>query len=86
MGPFSMVVAIVFIAMIGKVLQERYRAMGRIARNGGDGTPHVRSADGMRQQDEIRQLKERIQVLERVITDHHGSVDLSRQIDELRDR
>lgn len=84
MGPFSMVVAIVFIAMIGKVLQERYRAMGRMADGGG--SPHLRGADAERARDEMRQLKERVAVLERVITDNHGSVDLERQIEQLRDR
>ena len=84
MGPFSMVVAIVFIAMLGKVLQERYRAMGRIAQHGG--APHLSSADAERARDEVRQLKERVAVLERVITDNHGSVDLERQIEQLRDR
>jgi hypothetical protein len=81
MGPFSMVVAIVFIGMIGKVLQERYRALGRM----GD-TPHVQSADAMRAQEEVRLLKDRVAVLERVITDNHGSIDLERQIEQLRDR
>jgi membrane protein implicated in regulation of membrane protease activity len=36
--------------------------------------------------DEVQQLRERIQVLERVITDNHGSVDLTQEIDRLRDR
>jgi membrane protein implicated in regulation of membrane protease activity len=36
--------------------------------------------------DEVQQLRERIQVLERVITDNHGSVDLTEKIDRLRDR
>ena len=36
--------------------------------------------------DEVQQLRERIQVLERVITDNHGSVDLNQEIDRLRDR
>jgi hypothetical protein len=31
-------------------------------------------------------MKERIQVLERVITDNHKSVDLDREIERLRDR
>ena len=84
MGPFSMVVAIVFIAMIGRVMQERYRAMGRIADQGG--TPHLHAAGDAAAQDEIRRLKERVQVLERVITDNHGSADLERQIEQLRDR
>ena len=36
--------------------------------------------------DEVEQLRDRIQVLERVITDNHGSADLIQQIDRLRDR
>lgn len=84
MGPFSMVVAIVFIAMLGKVLQERYRAMGRMAEHGG--SPHLQSGDAARSRDEVLQLKERVAVLERLITDNHGSVDLERQIEQLRDR
>lgn len=85
MGPFSMVVAIVFMAMIGRVLTARYHAMGRMGHDP-DATPHIQSADAMRAQEEVRLLKERVQVLERVITDNHGSADLSRQIDALRDR
>lgn len=81
MGPFSMVVAIVFIAMVGKVLQERYRAMGRIAK-----ASQADTGDAMRSNDEIQKLRERVQVLERVITDNHGSLDLDRQIEQLRDR
>lgn len=83
MGPFTMVVCIVLIAMIGRVMSERYKAMGRIAKNG---SPHLQSADAMRSADEVRQLKERVAVLERVITDNHGSLDLERQIEQLRDR
>lgn len=83
MGPFSMVVAIVFILMIGRVLQERYRAIGRVRDGGGAGYP---SADVARSEDEVRQLKERVAVLERLITDNHGRADLERQIEQLRDR
>ncbi len=83
MGPFSMVVCIVLIAMIGRVLTERYKALGRV---NAEGSPHLQSADAMRAQDEVRQLKDRVAVLERVITDNHGSLDLERQIEQLRDR
>ncbi|TCP36882.1 hypothetical protein [Sphingomonas sp. BK235] len=84
MGPTSMmVVLIVLIAVIGRVMQERYRAMARlhaeeIVRNS--------AGDGGRSQDEVRQLKERVAVLERLITDNHGRADLERQIEQLRDR
>lgn len=76
-----MVVCIVLITMIGRVTKERYRALGRMQE------PQVpASADAMRQAEDIRALRERIQVLERVITDNHGSADLDRQIEQLRDR
>jgi len=83
MGPFSMVVAIVFILMIGRVLQERYRAIGRVRDGEAAGHP---SSDTGRSHDEVRQLKERVAVLERLITDSHGRADLERQIEQLRDR
>lgn len=80
MNPFSMVVMIVLIVTIGKVLSRRYAALGH-----GRGEA-MQSADTMRSADEIRQLKERIAVLERVITDNHGSLGLDREIERLRDR
>ena len=75
-----MVVLIVLIAVAGKVLSNRYRALGRQQQHA------VPSADAARAQDEVRQLKERIAVLERVITDNHGSLGLDREIERLRDR
>lgn len=80
MNPFSMVVCIVLIVMAAKVLNARYRAMGTIQQ-----TP-VDSIDTLRLRDEVQQMKARIQVLERVITDNHKSVDLDREIERLRDR
>lgn len=81
---FSMVFGIVTVVMIAQILSARYRALGQQA------DPHrstlVQSIDQMRAQDEIRQLKERVAVLERVITDHNRSIDLDREIDRLRDR
>lgn len=79
MGPFSMVVAIILIVTIGRVLQARYRALGR------EQSP-VQSADAMRAAEEVRLLKERVAVLERVVTDNHGSLGLDREIERLRDR
>lgn len=80
MGPFSMVVAIILIVTIGKVLSQRYRALGEREQQG------VLSADAMRSAEEMRALKERVAVLERVITDNHGSLGLDREIERLRDR
>lgn len=35
---------------------------------------------------DLRELRARIQILERVITDTHGSADLNDEIERLRDR
>lgn len=79
MNPFTMVVCIVLIAAVAKVMRERYRALGsQIA--------PTESLDTQRLRDDVRQMKDRIQVLERVITDNHKSVDLDREIERLRDR
>lgn len=75
-----MVIAIVLITTIARFQKEKYRAMGRT------GADHAMPAEAIASREEVRQLKERIAVLERLITDNHGSADLSRQIDELRDR
>ncbi|MES3153257.1 hypothetical protein [Sphingomonas faeni] len=80
MNPFSMVVCIVLIVMVAKVLTARYRALGQAPAS------PVDSVDSHRLRDEVQQMKERIQVLERVITDNHKSVDLDREIERLRDR
>ena len=75
-----MVVMIVLIVTMGKVLSRRYQALGQ------DRGDKVKSADEMRGDHEIRQLKERVAVLERCITDNRASVDLDREIERLRDR
>lgn len=73
------IVLIVLIGAIARVLQARYQAHGS--------RPVLDdSAEVIRARDEVRQLKDRIQVLERVVTDTHGSHDLDREIDRLRDR
>jgi hypothetical protein len=42
--------------------------------------------EALRLAEEVKELRARIQVLERVITDNHGSSDLLQEIDRLRDR
>jgi uncharacterized membrane protein len=80
MNPFWMVVMIVLIVTIGKVVSRRYAALDRQRQ------PQVQSADAMRAAEEVRLLKERVAVLERVVTDNHGSLGLDREIERLRDR
>ena len=79
MNPFEMVVLIVAIVMFAGVLRARYS--GHHRRRGVEGGD---DAEALRLREEVKQLKERIHVLERITTDRENS--LSREIDELRDR
>jgi cell fate (sporulation/competence/biofilm development) regulator YlbF (YheA/YmcA/DUF963 family) len=90
MDPFQMVVMIVLIATIGKVVSARYKAKhGIIEDKDMNGNVQQRLAsdpDTKRLHTEISQLKDRIQVLERIATDNNSANDLNRQIEELRGR
>lgn len=77
-GGQIMVVLIVAMGMFAGIFKARYRS-GRIGR------PVEDVAEAARMRDEIRQLKDRIAVLERVITDNEGSLRLDREIERLRD-
>ncbi len=79
MNPFEMVVLIVAIVMIAGVLKSRHSGHRRrgVAEGGDD-------AEARRLREEVKQLKERIHVLERITTDRENS--LSREIEELRDQ
>ena len=81
MNPFEMVVLIVAIVMITSVMKARYRHRHHPL---DDGDEPVGSAENARLRDEVRQLKERIQVLERITIEKENS--LAREIEQLRDR
>ena len=78
MNPFEMVVLIVAIVMIASVVKAKAHRSRRL-----DVEPEER-AETLRLRDEVKQLKERIHVLERIATDRENSV--AREIEELRDR
>jgi hypothetical protein len=90
MGPFEMVVAIIAIITIGKIIQTKQKAKHGIIEDEdmlGNKTQRLLSnSDTREMQSEIRALKERIQVLERIATDNNSAHDINRQIEELRDR
>lgn len=91
MNPFEMVVAIVVIVTIGSVIKARYgthkdKSGNETYRGGTTGGDAAAAAENARLRDEIRALKERVQVLERVITDTEGSLRLDREIESLRDK
>lgn len=79
-----MVVAIVAIVTVGNIVRAK---MGiQKDSHGNDYVPHdpAASAEARRLEQEVRTLKDRIAVLERVITDNHSSVSLDREIEKLR--
>ncbi|MES1970918.1 MAG: hypothetical protein V4472_00560 [Pseudomonadota bacterium] len=88
MNPFEMVVAIVVIATIGSVLRARY-GIGR-DRHGNDfplRDDAATQAENQRLHEELRAMKERLAVLERLATDNNDSgARLDREIEKLRDR
>jgi hypothetical protein len=88
MNPFEMVVAIIVIVTIGSVLKARYGI--HKDKHGNEvfrGNDTASATDAARLRDEVRALKERVQVLERVITDNEASsLRLDREIEALRDK
>jgi uncharacterized protein YlxW (UPF0749 family) len=75
-----MVVLIVAMALLASVLRARYLGGRRTKRHSlASGNP-----ENDRLRDEVKQLKERLAVLERITVDKENS--LERQIEELRDR
>lgn len=90
MGVFEMVVAIIAIITIGKIIQTKQNAKLGIIEDedmlGNKTQRMIGNSDTSAMQDEIRALKERIQVLERIATDNNSATDLNRQIEELRNR
>ena len=78
MNPAELVIAILLIVFGARLARDwmKHRAAA---------TPAVDS-DTRLLVEEVARLRERVQVLERVVTDNHGSIDLDRRIEQLRDR
>ncbi len=96
MNPFEMVVAIVVITSIASIARAKYgardgglsrrdlRRQSKLERKYGVLAEPVADPDADRMREEITALKERIQVLERVITDTNSASALDREIEKLR--
>ena len=81
MNPFEMVVLIVGMVMLASVLRAKYghgRRRGQVEQLPQD------QAETLRLKEEVKQLKERLHVLERIAVEKEDT--LTRQIEELRDR
>jgi hypothetical protein len=85
MNPFEMVVAIVIVSAIASVLRAKYgvtrkHRRDRFAQN----IAQQPDPDAERMREEIKVLKERIAVLERITTETNSAVSLDREIEKLR--
>ena len=79
--PFIMVVLIVLIVTIGGIVRAK---MGIGRGRKGNHYPIGDDAETQRLRDEVKQLKERLAVLERITVEKESS--LEREIERLRDR
>ncbi|HEX5237094.1 MAG TPA: hypothetical protein VFW39_01345 [Sphingomicrobium sp.] len=80
-------VLIVMMIMIGSIARARYGygRFGRLGRYRRDDQADARDhAENLRLRDEVKELKERIKVLERIAVDKENS--LAKEIESLRDR
>jgi hypothetical protein len=84
MNQFEMVAIIVVAVMIASVLRARYGYGRRHRRGEGDMVSAQDQAETLRLREEVKALKDRIHVLERIAVEKEDT--LSRQIEELRDR
>ena len=85
MNPFEMVVMIVAIGAVASVFRAKY-GITRGGRRNRDQEFVAAAEDGetVRLREEVKQLKERLHVLERIATDNNRAVDLDREIERLR--
>ena len=80
MGPFEMVIGIVLITTIGGI----WKAKHGIRRDKQGNEHFADAAENQRLRDEVKQLKDRLAVIERITVEKESS--LEREIERLRDR
>lgn len=78
MNPFEFVLAIIFITGVFSLIKHRMGVRS------GSGRAVEDSHETLRLREEVKQLQDRIKVIERITVEKENS--LARQIDELRDR
>ena len=89
MNMVEVILIIIVLAVVGKamnrrMLERRGARDDRFLDITPDRSDREDSADNRRLRDEVQQLKNRIQVLERIAVEKENSLD--REIDQLRDR
>jgi uncharacterized protein YlxW (UPF0749 family) len=78
-----MAVLIVAIVMIASIVKGRYGHMRRHRNGGHESETRIETAETQRLREEVRQLKERLAVIERITVEKENS--LEREIERLRD-
>ncbi|HEX4693459.1 hypothetical protein [Sphingomonas sp.] len=86
MNPFEMVIGIVLIVTIGGIIRARMGVGRDKMGNEFSLRDNATTAENQKLREDIRGLKERIAVLERVITDTNSSTQLDREIEKLRNQ
>ncbi|MES2497687.1 MAG: hypothetical protein V4618_16350 [Pseudomonadota bacterium] len=83
MNPFEMVVLIVAITAIASIFRAKY---GVVRRGKGEDFVRPDTGENERLRQELRTLKDRVAVLERIATDNDRGITLDREIEALRTR
>ena len=79
-----MIVTIIAIIMVASIIKARIRAKHGIIEDEDGNQRVIDDRDSARLRDEVKSLKERIAVLERLATDDNGARALDREIEKLR--
>ncbi len=84
MGFWEAAIVIVAITAIASIVKTRYRAMNGIVADEDGNERRAVDPDAVRLREEMKLLKDRIAVLERLATDNNRALDLDREIERLR--
>jgi hypothetical protein len=87
MNPFEMVIGIVLIVSVSSIIRARYGIVRpRRGRDDAYAAPQRDDGEADRLRGEVRDLKDRIAVLERIVTDsdRNRGLSLEREIEALR--
>jgi len=84
MNQFEMIAFIVLVVTVGSVLRAAFGGRGRRRDRDRDAVVSRDDAETVRLRDEVKQLRERLQVIERITVEKENS--LEREIERLRDR
>ena len=79
-----MIVTIIAIIMVASIIKARIRAKHGIVEDEDGNQRVIDDRDSARLRDEVKSLKDRIAVLERLATDDNGARALDREIEKLR--